>query len=170
MARYKPTMNVIENLEDAYRVLQDLCALESAIERIDADADKDIAKIKERAAVAGKELRDRVKEQTATLKAFCDYRKGDLFKDRKSLECAFGAFGYRKNPPSISTAKDTVELLDKLGLSQYVRVRREADKEAMLSLTDETLAQVDAVRKSKEEFFVQPKREQVNKDLLEKSA
>jgi len=167
MARYKPNVGAIKNLEDADRVLQELCALETEIERIDADGDGRIAKIKEEMAKTGKPLRERTKELTASLKAFADYHKGDLFKDRKSLELAFGVIGYRKTPPSISTSKTTTGLLKKMGLTQYVRVREEPDKESMLSLDDETLAQVDAVRKSKDEFFIQPKREQVNKDLME---
>jgi len=170
MGRYKPNVNEIQNIDDADRILKERCGLESEIERIDSEGDKKIAEIKARTAAAGKELRERVKELSATLKAFSDYNKSTLFKEKKTVDRSFGSFGYRKTPASIVTSKTTVELLGKLGLDQYVRVRKEADKEAMLNLDDETLAQVDAVRKSKEEFFVQPKREQVNKDLLEKSA
>lgn len=166
MARYKPDVNELKTLEDADRVLKELCELETRIERVDADGDARIAKIKEEMAKNGKPLRERVKELTASLKAFSDYHKGEIFKDRKSLDRAFGVIGYRKSPPSISTSKNTVELLKKLGFHEYVRVREEADKEAMLAMDDDQLSQVEAVRKSREEFFVQPKRETVNKDLL----
>jgi len=170
MGRYKPNVSEIKSLEDADRLLKEMCSLETEIERIDAEGDKQIADIKAKTASKGKELRERVKELSASLKAYSDYNKVELFKDRKSIDRSFGSFGYRKNPPSITTSKDTVELLETLGMSQYVRVRKEADKEALMSLDDETLAKINAVRKSKEEFFVQPKREQVNKDLLEMSA
>jgi len=166
MARYKPDVNELKTLDDADRVLKELCELEAQIERIDSDGDARIAKIKEDTAKYGKPLRDRVKELTATLKAFSDYHKGEFFKEKKSLDRAFGIIGYRKTPPSISTSKNTVDLLKKLGMKEYIRVREEADKEKMLSLDDDQLAQVEAVKKSKEEFYVQPKRETVNKDLL----
>lgn len=166
MARYKPNVLALKTLDDVDKVLQELCELESRIEQIDAEGDAKIAKIKEEMVAAGKPLRERVKELTGTLKAFADYHKHELFKDRKSIERAFGTIGYRKTPPSISVSRHTVELMEKLGLTSYIRVRKEPDKEAMLELDDDTLAQVEAVRKSREEFFVQPKREQVNKDLL----
>ncbi len=165
MARYKPNV-ALKNLDDVDKVLQELCTLESKIEQIDAEGDAQIAKIKEDMAKQGKPLRERVKELTGALKAFADYHKQELFKDRKSIERAFGVIGYRKTPPSISVSKHTIELMERLGLQSYIRVRKEPDKEAMLELDDETLAQVEAVRKSREEFFVQPKREQVNKELL----
>ena len=166
MARYKPNVLALKSLDDVDKVLQELCALESKIEAVDAEADAQIAKIKEETARIGKPLRERVKELTASIKAFADYHKHELFKDRKSIERSFGIIGYRKTPPSISVSKHTVELMEKLGLTAYIRVRKEPDKEAMLELDDEPLAQVEAVRKSREEFFVQPKREQVNKELL----
>jgi phage host-nuclease inhibitor protein Gam len=166
MARYKPDVNELKTLDDVDRVLKELCALETQVERIDSDGDARIAKIKEETAKAGKAIRERIKELNASVKAFSDYNKQSLFKDKKSIERAFGIIGYRKTPPSISVAKTTVDLLEKLGMTQYIRIRKEPDKEALLSLDDDALAQIDAVRKSKEEFFVQPKRETVNKDLL----
>ena len=40
MGRYKPNVSEIQNLEDADRLLKEMCALETQIERIDADGDK----------------------------------------------------------------------------------------------------------------------------------
>jgi len=170
MGRYKPNVNEIQSLDDTDRILKEMCGLESEIERIDSEGDRKIAEIKAKTAEAGKAMRERVKELSASLKAYSDFNKGTLFKERKSIERSFGTFGYRKTPPKVETSRDTVELLERLGMAQYVRVKKEVDKEALLNLDDEELAKVDAARKSKEEFFVVPKREQVNKDLLEKSA
>ena len=60
--------------------------------------------------------------------------------------------------------------MQKLGLSAYLRVKTEPDKERMAELDDETLLQVDAVRKVKDDFFCEPNKEEVNKDLLKQSA
>jgi phage host-nuclease inhibitor protein Gam len=78
---------------------------------------------------------------------------------------SFGVFGFRKST-SIHTKKTTLDLLEKLGLDKYIRVKKEADKEAMAVLDDETLAQVDAVRKVKNDFFCEADKEEINKDLL----
>jgi phage host-nuclease inhibitor protein Gam len=51
-------------------------------------------------------------------------------------------------------------------LSRFIRVKEEADKEAMAELGDEELAQTDAVRKVKDDFFCEANREEVNRELL----
>ena len=62
--------------------------------------------------------------------------------------------------------KTTLELLKKLSLTKCVRIKEEPNKEAMAELDDETLLQVDAVRKVTDDFFCQTNTEEVNKDLL----
>jgi phage host-nuclease inhibitor protein Gam len=62
--------------------------------------------------------------------------------------------------------KTTVELLKKLKLDRYILVKEEPSKEAMADLDDETLHQVDAVRKVKDDFFCEADKEEVNKELL----
>ncbi|MGI5090918.1 host-nuclease inhibitor Gam family protein, partial [Treponema sp. OMZ 805] len=62
--------------------------------------------------------------------------------------------------------KTTLELLKKLKLVRYIRIKEEIDKDLMAEMTDESLAQVDAVRKVKDSFFCEANREQVNKELL----
>lgn len=170
MARYKPDLQPIQSIEDADRVLSELRGFESQLEKIDAEAEREIAKIKEKATSAGKSIRERVKELTATLKAWSDFHKKDLFKDRKSLDRPFGTFGYRKSPEQITITKDTIRLLKEIGRSDCVRIKEEVNKEALREFTDEQLAQVGAARKSKEEFFCQTAREQVNQDMLSQSA
>jgi phage host-nuclease inhibitor protein Gam len=62
--------------------------------------------------------------------------------------------------------KTTLELLKKLKLGGYIRVKEEPDKEAMSMMDDDALAQVDAVRKIKDVFFCEANKEEVNKELL----
>jgi phage host-nuclease inhibitor protein Gam len=168
MARYKPTPEKIENLEDANGVLREIGLLEREIEAIDADAQRQIGDIKAAAAKQGEPLRKRIAELTSKVEVFAQYNKGDLFKDRKSIELTFGVLGYRKST-SISVKKTTVALLEKLRLNNYIRVEKTPDKEAMKNMSDESLAQVDAVRKVKDDFFCEPNREEINKDLLKQA-
>ncbi len=86
------------------------------------------------------------------------------------MERSFGTFGFRKAPDAVSVSKDTAELLKKFGLDEYIRTKIEPDKEAMLSLDDETLEKVNAARKQKEDFFVETKRDLVNQELAKLSA
>jgi phage host-nuclease inhibitor protein Gam len=168
MARYKPAPEKLESLEDANSVLRELGLLEREIETIDAEAQKQIGDIKAAAAKQGEPLRKKIAELSAKVGAFAEYNKADLFKDRKSVSLTFGVFGFRRST-AISVKKTTVALLEKLQLSKYLRVEKQPDKEAMKELDDESLAQVDAVRKIKDEFFCEPDREEVNKDLLKQA-
>jgi phage host-nuclease inhibitor protein Gam len=170
MARTKSSELAIKTLEEADGLLREMCEIEAVIEAVDNAADEAIAKIKADAAQKGKPLRDRYKGLVKTMEAYARYFRGELFKDRKSLERPFGSFGFRKAPDAVSVSKETAELLKKLGLRQYVRTKIEPDKEAMLALDDETLARVGAARRQKEDFFVETKRELVNQELAKRSA
>jgi phage host-nuclease inhibitor protein Gam len=88
-----------------------------------------------------------------------------LFKDRKSVDLSFGTFGYRKST-SISVKRTTLDLLKDLHLDKFIRLKEEPDKDAMAVMTDEELAQVDAVRKVKDAFFCEANKEEINKELL----
>ena len=165
MARLKPQVGKIETLDQANMVLKEIGLLERELEAIDAEAHKQIAEIKADAAKKGEGIRKRIADDSALLGAFAEYNRAELFKDRKSVTLSFGTFGYRKST-SISTKKTTLELLRKMGLEQYIRVKEEPDKEAMACLEDETLSQVDSVRKIKDDFFCEADKEEINKELL----
>jgi phage host-nuclease inhibitor protein Gam len=167
MARFKPSVGKIETIEDANLVLKEIGLLERELESIDAEAHKQITEIKSVAEKDGKPVRKRIADLAALLGAYAEYNKDELFSEKKTLELSFGCFGYRKST-SISVKKTTVELLKKLRLTRYVRVKEEADKEAMAELDDETLSQVDAVRKIVDKFFCEADREEINKELLKK--
>ena len=165
MARYKPNIGKIKTLEDADLALKEIGLLEHELEAIDGEANKKIAEIKADCAKQGEGLRKRITDLSALLGAFAEYNREELFKNRKSQKLSFGEFGYRKST-SISVKKTTLELLKKLKLVRYIRIKEEIDKDLMAEMTDESLAQVDAVRKVKDSFFCEANREQVNKELL----
>jgi phage host-nuclease inhibitor protein Gam len=165
MARIKPNVKKIESLEDANLTLKEIGLLERELETIDGDAHKQIAEIKTAAVKAGEPVRRRIADLSALLGAYAEYNRAELFKDRKSVQVSFGIFGYRKST-SVSVKKTTLALLKKLGLGHCVRTKEEPDKEAMAFLDDEILAQADAVRKVKDDFFCEADKEEINKDLL----
>jgi phage host-nuclease inhibitor protein Gam len=169
MARLKPQVGKIETLDQANLVLKEIGILEKELEGIDSEAHRQIAEIKEKAVHKGQDIRKRISDDSQLLSAFAAYNKDVIFKDRKSVQLSFGSFGYRKST-SISVRKTTLELLKKLNLEKYIRVKEEPDKEAMSCMDDETLAQVDSVRKVKDEFFCEADKEEINKELLKEQA
>jgi phage host-nuclease inhibitor protein Gam len=165
MARLKPNVGKIKIIEDANLALKEIGMLEHELAAIDAEADRQIAETKAQSAKQGEGIRKRIVDLSALLGAYAEYNRDELFKDRKSVDLSFGSFGYRKST-SISVKKTTLELLRKLKLDKYIRVKEEPDKEAMGGMDDETLAQVDAVRKVKDAFYCEANKEEVNKELL----
>jgi phage host-nuclease inhibitor protein Gam len=165
MGRLKPNVKKIESLEDANLTLKEIGLLERELEAIDGDAHRQIAEIKTAAVKAGGPVRKRIADLSALLGAYAEYNRADLFRDKKTVQVSFGIFGYRKSTV-ITVKKTTLDLLEQLGLKKYVRVKKEPDKEAMAALDDDTLAQVDAVRKVKDDFFCEADKEEINKDLL----
>jgi phage host-nuclease inhibitor protein Gam len=167
MARLKPNVKKIESLEDANLTLKEIGLLERELETIDGEAHKKIAEIKTAAIKVGKPILKRIADLSSLLGAYAEYNRAELFKDKKTVQVSFGIFGYRKST-SISVKKTTVGLLKKLGFEKYIQVKEEADKEAMAAMDNEALAQVDAVRKVKDDFFCEADKEEINKDLLKK--
>lgn len=167
--RIKPQGKKIESVEDVNLALRDVGLAEKELEAIDTAAHKKIAEIKTEAAKKGEALRGRIAEISARIQAFAEYNRDELFRDRKTVELSFGSFGFRKST-KISVKKTTLGLLKKCKLFGCIRVKEEADKDAMGSLDDETLAQVDAVRKVSDDFFCEADTEQVNAELLKSGA
>ena len=165
MARLKPKVEKIDTLDQANMILKEIGLLERELEAIDSESHKQIAEIKADAAKQGEDIRKRIVYDSALLGAFAEYNRAELFKDKKSVQLSFGTFGYRKST-SISVKKTTLELLKKLNLVKCILTREEPSKEAMADLDDETLAQVDAVRKVKDDFFCEADKEEINKELL----
>lgn len=165
MARLKPNINKINSLEDVDFALKEIGLAERELEQIDAEAQKKIALIKEDALKKGESLRNRIAELASLIGAFAEYNKNELFKERKSIELTFGVFGFRKST-SIHVKKTTLELLKKLQMFQFIRVKEEPDKEKLAELDDETLASVDAVRKVKDDFFCEANKEAINAELV----
>ena len=163
--RIKPQGGKIESLEDVNLALRDIGLAEHELEAIDAQAHKKIAEIKTEAAKKGEELRKRIAETSSRIQAYAEYNRDELFRDRKTVDLSFGSIGYRKST-KISVKKTTLELLRRMGLTNCIRVKEEPDKEALASLDDDALLQVDAVRKVTDDFFCQANTEEVNKDLL----
>lgn len=167
--RFKPQTSKLETLDDVNLAMRDIGLWQKELEAIDNDANKKIAEIKTKASKDGEELREKISGTVAKIQAFAEYNKDEYFKDRKSVELSFGSMGWRKST-SIHVKKTTLDLLKKLKMPDCIRLKQEPDKEAMAALDDETLASVDAVRKVKNDFFVEAKTEEINKELLKSGA
>lgn len=96
--RYKSFNDTkIESLEQVNLALRDIGQAEKKLALIDAKANEEISKLKEKALKEGEENRKFITETVAKIQAYAEYNRSELFKDTKSLELAFGKIGYRKS-------------------------------------------------------------------------
>jgi phage host-nuclease inhibitor protein Gam len=95
----------------------------------------------------------------------------EMFEQKKSLELSHGKIGFRTGTPKLKLLKSfnwdrVVEKLEQ-HLPSFVRTKKEADKEKLLSCRDEAstaekfkLIGIEVVQD--ETFFVEPKTEEVS--------
>ncbi len=155
----------IKSLDDANVALAEIGRLTLQIEAIDGKATEKIGKIKEDAAIKGKEARERIQEIESALSLYADYNKAELFKDRKTIPLSYGEIGFRLST-KVSIKRTSLELIKKLFPGKGIRIKEEVDKEQLNDWSDEELAQVDAAKVAQDTFFYVVNRDEVNKDLL----
>lgn len=155
----------VKSLDDANQALAEIGRLTMQLEAIDGKAAEKIGKIKEDAAAKGAEARDRIKDLENALSIYSEYNKGELFKDRKSIPLSYGSIGYRLST-KVSVKKTTLELLQKLFNGKGTRTKEEVDKEQLKDWDDTDLAQVDAAKVTKDTFYYEVNRDEINKNLM----
>lgn len=184
----------IESLDDVNMALKDIGLAQKELDAIDAKANAEIAKIKEKALKDGESLRTKITESASKIQSYAEYNKDELFKDAKSIELSFGKIGYRKST-KISVKKTTLDMLKKLldgrklelekaeseekrnaitvlitKIQSCIRVKEEPNKESHGLMDNAFLQTVGASRKITNDFFCEANIEEVNKDLLTQGA
>ena len=170
MSRAKPQSSKINNIHEANQTLREIALLQDDLARIDTEADRKIAKIKEDAVKKGEQGRKRIVELEQGLALFAEYNKTDLFPEKRSAELSYGRFGFHRSTRiSIKTKpaeKSTLYLLKTLFPKKAIRVKEEVDKEELKDWPDEKLAQINAKKVQNDNFYYEIDREQVNQDML----
>jgi len=87
----------------------------------------------------------------------------EYFRRRRSLDFPSGVIGYRITPPAIRPVRgwtwaEVLARLRERGRRQYIRIREDVDREALLAARDtEDLAEYGLRIVQRDEFFVEPR-------------
>ena len=164
----------IENLKQADQVLYELAGIQSELEKIDTDAGKQVASIKEKAAIAGEDLRNRLLELEQVLLLYAQYHKDELFAEKRSVDLTFGKLSFhhstRISIKGRPEEKSTLFLLKKLFKGKAIRLKEEVNKDELKDWPSEKLAQINAKREERDNFGYELDRQAVNEGLLEAEA
>ncbi|MEJ5227214.1 host-nuclease inhibitor Gam family protein [Thermodesulfovibrio sp.] len=151
----------INSWQEVDEKLRRLGEIEIAIERVQGEMTLRINEIKAEAESKVAHLKQEKKAIEEEITEFCEFHKEEFTKKR-SRELTFGTVGYKVVTKIVIRAKKAcVAAMEALGLTEYLRVIKEPDKEKMLALDDLTLAKVGATRKTEDKLRIEPAIEKI---------
>ena len=159
----------IMNRNDLENVLGRYAAAVIEADALKAELDRKVNELRagyeERAAALGK----RAEIFFADIEAYLANNPEEIPAGRKSLELLHGTVGYRTGNPTVRLPRgvDEAALCEELccsGFPEYVRVREEVNREAVLAADDAARESLAAhgvkVTQTKDRFYIEIKREQ----------
>lgn len=152
MARKPLKGTALENWNDVDASLREIGRLDRDLAMIEAAANEAIDRVKAETKESAAPLHDKKTSLELAIKEYCEANRVEFAKI-KSKELTFGSVGFRLSTRIlIKRVAETLQALKDLSLTHCIRIKEEPDKEAMKALTDETLAEVGAGRKTENVF------------------
>ena len=141
--------------------------LQREVARKETNMNDELAAIKRKYGDEVKPLNAVIDDQFAALHMYAEANKDDLLEGKlKSCKMATGDIGWRTSTPKVTVrnVKVVLESLKQLGLSQFIRMKEEINKEAILADKDQKAASINGITISqKDEFWVKPYESEIEK-------
>lgn len=165
MARSKPELYPVHNLDEANQALATISELNRKLTSIESRMNDRIDKAKAGAAAEAAPLKLQVAEIEAGLQAYATANKSSLFKDKRSRQLDYGTIGFRKSkqikPKPKHTWKMVLGLLKQMKFDSAVRIKEEVNKEELETWPDKRLDLVGARRVPKDQFWYETDEEKI---------
>lgn len=156
----KNVVVVPKNQNEANKLVTSIGVNQRKIEVINQRVNQRIEKIKAEAAEKAGLISDEINEDVEGLFAYAEAHRDDLTNSgkTKTVKLPNGELSWRTTPPSVSVRgiQATIEIFEKLGLSQFIRIKKEVDKEAILRERVLVKGIKGIAISQKEEFVVKP--------------
>lgn len=113
-------------------------------------------------------LKEEVKPLQKAIQAYCESRRDELTNGGKQKTAYFttGEVQWRAKPPAvkISSVAKVIEAIKNTGFLQFLRVKEEINKEALLA-DPKTACSINgiSIRENEEEFVIKPNDEEIRK-------
>lgn len=113
-------------------------------------------------------LKEEVKPFQKAIQAYCESRRDELTNGGKQKTAYFttGEVQWRAKPPAvkISSVAKVIEAIKNTGFLQFLRVKEEINKEALLA-DPKTACSISgiSIRENEEEFVIKPNDEEIRK-------
>ena len=160
----KPVLHAtVDNQAQAEGALAEMASLERKMIQADLDMQEVIDAAKQKAVDTKTPLEARYKELEKAIKKWATMNKSALFAERKSIELAFGVFGFKANTVIRQmdgvSEEETLARVKRLGFTEAIRVIEQLDKEAMEKWTEERLALVGCICRTSDKWHCKAKQE-----------
>ncbi|MEN5083709.1 host-nuclease inhibitor Gam family protein [Bosea sp. TWI1241] len=152
---------VPQNRDDAARAVREIGDDRRRLARLEADMNDRIAKLKQQYEQQAEPVRERISGATEGLKMWAEANRAALTggDKTKTVDLGTGEVKWRLRPPSVRVTKldDVLKRLRDLGLSKFIRVKEEVNKDALLAEPDaaRTVAGI-SIGSPGEDFIVEP--------------
>jgi phage host-nuclease inhibitor protein Gam len=148
---------VPQDKDQASEFISEIGRLQRERDRIEADMNDEIAKIKERYEAEALPHAERIKQLSSGVQLWCEANRDELTQEGKVKYAvlASGKINWRNRPSKVTVrgAEAVIQTLKAMGLGRFVRTIEEVNKEAML-LEPEVAKKVPGITISKGEDFV----------------
>lgn len=155
--------SLVDSQTQAEGALAEMAALERKMSQADLDMRETCDAAKKKAGDIKAPLKARYEELEAAIKKWATMNKSVLFVERKSLDLAFGKFGFEASSQIRQmdgvSIEETLEKIKALGFKEAIRIKEEVNTEAMEGWTDERLALVGRIRRVADKWFCKTKQE-----------
>lgn len=151
------TVPVPQAREGVADYIREIGERQRKLTRLEADMNDEIARVKERFEAQAEPHRQRIAALQAGAQIWCEANRDQLTQGGKVKTAAFttGEIQWRTRPPSvrITGAESVLDLLRRLGLTRFIRMKEEVNKEAILN-EPAAVAHVAGISISQGEDFV----------------
>jgi phage host-nuclease inhibitor protein Gam len=142
----------LQSWDDVDNCLAQIARADRELMIIEGAANETLEEIRQDMKVRSQPILDRKAGLELAVKEYCEANRAE-FASVKTKQLSFGEVGFRLSTKIvIKKIAETLQTLKDFHLHHCIRIKEEADKEAMKALTDEVLAEVGASRKTENTF------------------
>ena len=166
MGRIKPNnLYPVKDLAAANAAMAEIAGIKRSIAELENAMNTAIDRIKADAEVEAAPLQTRLASIEGGLLAFAEHNKDEIFKSRRSRELDFGTLGYRRSkeirPKPKTTWKIILGTIKQMGFTMAIRSKETVNKEELHTWPDERLDVIGCRRVDKDTFWYEIDEEKI---------
>jgi phage host-nuclease inhibitor protein Gam len=161
MARVRVPGNTLQSWSDVDQALSKIGEIDRELALLEASQQEQIDRIKASIKACAEPFQSKKAVLEQSVQLYAENNQAE-FRTSKTKVLTFGSVGFRLSTKvTFKRGVDVVQALKDLGLAHCIRVKEEADKEAMKNLPAETLAECGASLRTEDTFGYEINREKL---------